>query len=138
MGAPEVRATPAGNVGERFFHMLADAIPHLVWSSSVNGLDDYCNQRLCEYAGRSARELSGLGWEAIVHPDDLERCRKVWNDARKRGVRYEIEYRLRRHDGVYLWHHSTAEAVLVDGSAVRWFGTSTDIDHTFSYGTCQM
>ena len=128
MGAPEVRTTAAGTFDEQFFHLLADAIPHLVWSSSVDGFEDYCNRRFCEYTGLSQEALSGSGWEAIVHPEDLERSRARWRDARASGSRYEIEYRLRRHDGDYLWHHGTAEPLRVDGRIVRWFGTCTDID----------
>jgi PAS domain S-box-containing protein len=101
MGAPEIRAAP-GIIDERFFHMLADAIPHMVWSASVDGLEDYCNRRLCEYTGLSEESLRGTGWEAIIHPDDLERTRAAWNTAQSSGARYEIEYRLRRHDGAYL------------------------------------
>ncbi|HEX2649870.1 MAG TPA: PAS domain S-box protein [Burkholderiales bacterium] len=128
MGAPEVRRTLPDNADERFFRMLADAVPHLVWSKSVDGFEDYSNRRLCEYTGMSARELAGSGWEAMVHPEDLERCRCAWSEARARGTRYEVEYRLRRHDGAYLWHHGTAEPLRVDGRIVRWFGTCTDID----------
>ena len=128
MGAPEVRKTLPQNIDERFFHLLADAVPHLVWSTSVDGYEDYSNRRLCEYTGLSAEAMSGAGWEAIVHPEDLERCRAAWQEARARGTRYEVEYRLRRHDGAYLWHHGTAEPLRVDGKIVRWFGTCTDID----------
>jgi PAS domain S-box-containing protein len=128
MGAPEVRPRQSEEQSERFFRLLADAVPQLVWSMGPDGLDDYCNQRLCEYTGLSREELSGTGWHAILHPDDRERCKAVARESIANGTRFEIEYRLRRHDGAYLWHLGTAEPVRLDGRIVRWFGTCTEIE----------
>jgi two-component system sensor histidine kinase UhpB len=52
-----------------------------------------------------------------------------WTRALQTGERYESEFRLRRHDGEYRWHH-TSGAPLLDarGRPARWFGTCTDIE----------
>ena len=113
---------------EQFFRALAETIPNMVWSTRADGLDDYWNRRFCEYTGLGSEQLAGRGWLAMVHPEDRARCETVWNRALAQGVRYEIEYRLRRHDGVYLWHLGTAEPLVVKGRIVRWFGTCTDIE----------
>ena len=39
-------------------------------------------------------------WNRIVHPDDLPRCRAVW-DANP--ATWAIEYRVRRSDGAWIW-----------------------------------
>ena len=129
MGAPEVRSTPTEDLSERIFRELTDAIPHMVWSTRPDGLDDYYNRRVYEYTGLSHAQLEGRRWlAAIVHPEDLERCETLWNRALAEGSRYEIEYRLRRHDGAYLWQLGTAEPLREGNRIVRWFGTLTDID----------
>ena len=45
------------------------------------------------------------------------------------GDPYNVEYRLRRHDGVYRWFVARALPFRDEtGTITRWFGTSTDID----------
>ena len=129
MSALRSRSTlqPEG-LPEEFFRALAETIPNMVWSTRPDGLDDYCNRRFCEYTGLGSEQLAGRGWLAMVHPEDRARCEAVWNRALAQGTRYEIEYRLRRHDGVYLWHLGTAEPLVVRGRIVRWFGACTDIE----------
>jgi PAS domain S-box-containing protein len=57
---------------ERRFRLLAESIPHHVWSFHHDGSVDYANQRLIDYTGLSAEELRrGGGWAAL-HPDEEE------------------------------------------------------------------
>jgi len=128
MGALEVRSQLADELTEKVFRLLAETIPHMVWSWRPGCSDDYCNRRFCEYTGLTPEQLSGWGWLSVVHPGDVERCRDAWDLAVAQGTRYEIEYRMRRHDGTYLWHLSTAEPHRDNGRIVRWFGTCTDIE----------
>jgi PAS domain S-box-containing protein len=129
MAARSIRSGPLPEIRpEQFYRTLADTIPHIVWSARADGHDDYGNRRLYEYTGLIEAELAGRGWESIVHPDDLERCRARWRQALSRGERFEIEYRLRRRDGAYLWHLGAAEPVREGGRIVRWFGTCTEIE----------
>ncbi len=52
-----------------------------------------------------------------------------WKQATDTGEPYEIEYRLRRHDGTYRWFLGRALPVRDEqGEVTRWFGTCTDID----------
>ena len=54
-----------------------------------------------------------------------------WARSKTTGELYEIEFRLRRHDGVYRWFLARAVAdINAQGKIVQWFGTCTDIDDT--------
>ena len=48
--------------------------------------------------------------EAFVHPDDGAIVGKAMSDHLQRGVPYDIEYRLRKKDGDWLWVRSRASA----------------------------
>src|SRR5262249_26893871 len=45
----------------------------------------------------------GRGWFQGVHPDDRDRCISTYEAAFENQRPYEVEYRLRRHDGAYPW-----------------------------------
>ena len=82
-----------------------------------------------EYFGLAADDVLGDAWVAVVHPDDVPVCRERWARSLRTGEEYEVEFRLRRHDGHYRWHLARALAQRdADGQIIKWFGTNTDID----------
>jgi PAS domain S-box-containing protein len=88
---------------EERFRTVADAAPVLIWMSGLDKLCTFFNKPWLEFTGRSLGQEMGNGWVEGVHPDDLQRCLKIYTeafDARKAFVR---QYRLRRNDGEYRW-----------------------------------
>lgn len=111
-----------------YFKLLAETIPHFVWTADASGYTDYFNQRWSTYTGCLPDEPFGWGWQKWIHDDDLQRCLARWNSAVESGEGYETEYRIRRHDGVYRWHLGRAMPVRDEaGNIVKWFGTCTDV-----------
>jgi PAS domain S-box-containing protein len=114
---------------EQSFRMVADNIPQLIWTNNGKGKADYFNLRWYEYSGLTYQDSVGLGWEAIVHPDDAARAKQQWRQALAARKVFEAEYRLRRHDGAYHWHIGRNVPMRdSDGDVISWFGTATDID----------
>jgi diguanylate cyclase (GGDEF)-like protein/PAS domain S-box-containing protein len=109
---------------------LAEAIPQMIWTATTDGSRDYVNQRWCDYTGFDLEQAGGHGWEAAIHPDDVDLCRKKWEECVRTGEALEVEYRLRRAaDGTYHWHLARALPLRNPaGSIVKWFGTCTNID----------
>lgn len=113
---------------ERELVALANSMPQLVWAAGATGEYDYLNQRWYDYTGMSTGAAPSK-WQEVVHPDDMEHTIKVWTCCLESGEPYQVEYRLRRADGSYRWFMGRAVPLRApDGSIVRWFGTSTDID----------
>lgn len=113
---------------ERRFDALADAIPQMAWSTTADGRPDYFNARWYEFTGAAHGSHLGEAWVDALHPDDRALAARVWAEAVESGEPYEVEYRLRRHDGEYRW--TLARGLPMrggDGTIERWFGTNTDI-----------
>ena len=110
------------------FRTLADTMPQMVWSTQADGFHDYYNARWYEFTGVPAGSTDGEGWNDMFHPDDQDRARRLWEHSLETGGPYQIEYRLRRHDGQYRWTLGRALPIRDEaGAIVRWFGTCTDI-----------
>ena len=110
------------------FEALADAMPQMAWSSDHDGQTDYFNARWYEFTGVTAPAHDGAGWVDALHPDDRDIAAAAWSKAVAEGEPYEVEYRLRRHDGDYRWTLARGMPVRDEASGTnRWFGTNTDI-----------
>ncbi|HYO74754.1 MAG TPA: PAS domain-containing protein [Archangium sp.] len=119
----------SGPEGEFTFRQLAETIPQLVWTTRPDGYHDYFNQRWYDYTGMAPNSTAGEGWRLPFHPEDVPEASRRWRHSVATGEPYEVEYRCRRHDGVYRWFLGRAHPVRdASGRIIKWFGTCTDID----------
>jgi PAS domain S-box-containing protein len=124
--APELLAGfPQADV----FRQIAESIPQLIWLTRPDGYHDYYNRPWYDYTGLTEAQTAGEGWKNAFHPEDLPEAGRRWAHSLRTGEPYEVEYRCRRHDGVWRWFLGRARPVRgEDGRIIRWFGTCTDID----------
>src|SRR5712691_7102105 len=114
---------------EKELRDVIDTIPAIVWSTLPDGSNTYVNKRFAEYSGSSAEQMAGSGWQALIHPDDLERHAGKWMEAVATGKPHEIEVRSRRSDGQYRWQLDRGVPLRdEDGNIVKWYGVTTDIE----------
>src|SRR6187455_933320 len=91
-------------VSREYFKFLADNIPVIIWTSTIDGKLDYVNRRWVEYTGFDIEE-SKIKQGELLHADDLERSVTEWQTALNEKRKYEDEFRLKRKDdGAYRWH----------------------------------
>ncbi len=110
------------------FRTLADAFPHMVWSTLPDGFHDYYNARWYEFTGVPEGSTDGELWSGMFHAEDQQRAWDRWRHCLETGEPYEIEYRLRHRSGEYRWVLGRAMPMHdQDGQIVRWMGTCTDI-----------
>lgn len=108
--------------------LMAETIPSFVWTTSPDGTVTYVNRRWLEYCGIDDWQKATAAQSLTVHPEDAERSEKAWQWHLRKGRDFEIELRLRRHDGAYRWFVSRAVPFRDEtGHIISWFGTTTDI-----------
>ena len=107
---------------------LADAMPQIVFVNRADGSIEFVNR---QWESLTGVPLSGdAAVHNAVHPEDRTAMLDAWYISRELGEPYAAEFRLRLADGAYRWFLSRAVPVRnKDGEVVRWYGTSTDIDH---------
>ncbi|EFH88325.1 PAS domain S-box protein [Ktedonobacter racemifer] len=117
---------------EENLRVLAETVPQLVWSTGPDGLHEYTNQRWRDYTGLTPEQVQSNRWAhlQLIHPDDREGTRALWQHAHDTGAMYEREERLRNgQTGAYRWFLVRAIPVRDEaGQIVKWIGTGTDIE----------
>lgn len=92
---------------EERFRNMADSAPVMIWVSGEDRQCTYVNKQWVDFTGRSTEEQLGNGWVEAIHPDDRDRSFQIYAHAFDERTAFEMEYKLRRHDGEYRWIFDT-------------------------------
>ena len=113
---------------EERFRLFANSTPVMMKSARVDGETDFFNKAWLEFTGRRMEEHLGVGWLEDVHPEDLQRCVDFHFDGFNERRLFQVEFRLRRHDGEYRWMCDTgAPRFDSEGRFVGYIGSCVDI-----------
>jgi PAS domain S-box-containing protein len=109
--------------------LILETVPGLLYSRLPNGEVEYANQRASKYHGMTQEEIHIGLWVDALHPDEKQ---VVLDEIAKnftKGEPYTMEYRRRRHDGVYRWFQTSVQPLKNQkGEVIRWYGVLTDVD----------
>ncbi|MRW88679.1 response regulator [Duganella sp. FT80W] len=124
-----LRAREALRQSQLELRALANSMPQLAWIAEQDGAMVWYNQRWYDYTGTSPEQMAGDGWKNVYAPDCLDAMASHWEQSRRDGTPYELEIPIRSASGEFRWFLTRANPVhRADGSVLRWFGTSTDVD----------
>ncbi|MBO9698682.1 MAG: PAS domain-containing protein [Sporocytophaga sp.] len=113
---------------EEQYRFLAETVPQLFWAADNEGHVEYYNQNWYNYTGLRFDKNQKWSWINAVFDKDKEPSISKLNDCVKSGEMFEIECRLRKHNGNYEWYLARALPLKDDGEIKKWFGTFTDIN----------
>lgn len=110
------------------FRTMADGAPVMMWMAGIDKLCTDFNRGWLTFTGRSIEQELGTGWVEGVHPDDLQKCIAIYEEAFDKRQFFSMEYRLRRYDGEYHWiDDSGSPRFLPDGTFAGYIGCCVDI-----------
>ncbi|WP_198116051.1 putative bifunctional diguanylate cyclase/phosphodiesterase [Massilia rhizosphaerae] len=85
---------------EKMYRYLVDSSPDIIYTLNHEGRFTFINDRAYQLLGYKREELIGQHYSVLVHEEDLERARYVFNERRvdERASR-NVELRLKCHAG---------------------------------------
>jgi PAS domain S-box-containing protein len=109
--------------------LVDESVPAMVWAARPDMSCEYLSPEWLRFTGVPEEQALGDGWSRAVHPEDLAR----WLDACVRAFdareAFQIDYRLRRHDGDFRWMRDRGvPRHSADGVFLGFAGACVDID----------
>ncbi|MCH8333546.1 PAS-domain containing protein [Candidatus Sumerlaeota bacterium] len=114
---------------DRYARALAGTNDGL-WDWNIQTGEDYFSPRWHEMLGYEDGDLEPVAetFLDLLHPDDRDRSAEAVRAHLEEKSPYDIEFRLRRKDGQYIWVRSRGQAVRDKrGDTVRMAGSIIDI-----------
>ncbi len=117
-----------------YLNNILDGFPALLWRDEANKECEYVNKAWCQFTGETYKEALKGRLERHIHPDDIERCKENYDICVENRIPYQIEYKLKRHDGLYRWVMDTGKPFYdLDENYQGYIGVIQDITERKEY-----
>lgn len=108
---------------ESRLNLIINSIPAMAWSATPDGFLDFANQYFRDFIFGGYDSVEGANFYQIFHPDDMPTLLSTWQEVMSTKQPREIDGRLRRADGEYVWCTLRQKPLLgADGEVLKWFG----------------
>ena len=115
---------------EERYRLLIENIPSVVWSTNSEGKTSFIGSNVKQIYGYSPEDIyngkEGL-WLERIHPEDREKVTKAYQALFSKVEKFDIEYRIKRKDGVWIWLHDTADHIKDIGEERYAYGVFSEI-----------
>ncbi|NUZ07837.1 ATP-binding protein [Piscinibacter koreensis] len=118
---------PPPDAFEARLRALSTHTSAVLWHTAPDGSAVEVNPSWSAFTGQSPEQSAGWGWLAAIHPEDVSYVVASWRDGVARRALVEMQYRLRRRDGVWRDMEAQGVPVLADGEVREWVGVCIDV-----------
>jgi PAS domain S-box-containing protein len=115
---------------ERKYRSLVANIPDIVWTADVNRQLLYVSDSVEKILGYTCGEFilgGGTLWLDRIHPDDFSNVQLAYQMLFAKEEPFDVEYRIRRKDGQWIWLHNRAPYTHVRDGTLCADGLLSDI-----------
>ena len=110
------------------YKAIVEASPNMIWRAGLDANCDYFNETWLKFTGKALEDEVGNGWLAGVHPDDMDACMNTYLAAFQKQERFEMEYRLKRYDGLWRWINDRGVPFFdAEGRFAGYIGSCMDV-----------
>lgn len=88
---------------KNLFQTIIDNTSSLIWMCDEVGNNTFFNQAWNRFLGQKIELKFNSNWMMNIHPQDIEACQGIFNQALAETKGFKISYRLKSFDDQYRW-----------------------------------
>jgi PAS domain S-box-containing protein len=113
---------------EERYRSVIENIPYVVWVHR-DKKTVYMSQNVTKILGYEPDEIitNDFRWKIKIHPDDLTKVDATLHDLFAHNTPFDIEYRVQRKDGKWIWLHERAVSNIEMEGAHYTYGIFSDV-----------
>jgi len=115
---------------EERYRLLVANVPVVTWTTDSDGRTTFISPNVERVYGYSAQEILEGGsrlWFGRIHPADAERVKEAYGSLFAGSADFDIEYRIQRKDGRWIWLHDKAAATYQQDGTMYAYGVFSDV-----------
>jgi PAS domain S-box-containing protein len=115
---------------ERRYRSLIENSTIVAWITDREGKTSYISPNVEEIYGYTSDEILAAGnelWISRIHPDDRKAVQMAFHCLFSDKKSFDIEYRIQRKDGEWIWLHDRANVVAEKDGRQQAYGVFLDV-----------
>lgn len=115
---------------EKKYRSLVVNIPDITWTSTQDKTPVFISPNIEKVYGFTSEEIyqdKQKHWVERTHPKDIEKVNKAYESLFRESKIYDVEYRIQKKDGKWLWIHDKAVATYTKDGKIYADGLFSDI-----------
>ncbi len=124
------RVEQALQESEEKYRTLVENVPDVTWRVDQTGSLIFISPNIKKLTGYSPEEFSSWGPRGRaerIHPSDVARVKKEFNQLFFSSKKFDIKYRFRKKDGSWIWLHDRAGVIYLRDGVWMADGVVSDV-----------